>query len=170
MTNSPAVFEGMDGLTEMENQLKTLSKVMTTPAAIAQTPKELIWSLNKAKLYRYVPVVPKEKRHPVPLLLVFALMNRPYILDLRPGHSFVEFMVNKGYDVYLLDWGIPGPEDKNLKFDDYTLDYMPRAIRKLKAVSGSEEFSLLGWCIGAILTTIYAESKISPRYMLKSRE
>ena len=64
MTNSPAVFEGLDGLTEMENQLKTLSKVMTTPAAIAQTPKELIWSLNKAKLYRYVPVVPKEKRHP----------------------------------------------------------------------------------------------------------
>ena len=112
--------------------------------------------MNKAKLYRYIPVVPKEKRHPVPLLLVFALMNRPYILDLRPGHSFVEYMVNNGYDVYLLDWGAPGPEDKNLKFDDYTLEYMPRAIRKLKAVSGSEEFSLLGWCIGAILTTIYA--------------
>jgi len=112
--------------------------------------------LNKAKLYRYIPVVPKEKRHPVPLLLVFALMNRPYILDLRPGHSFVEYMVNKGYDVYLLDWGAPGPEDKNLKFEDYTLEYMPRAIRKLKAVSGSKEFSLLGWCIGAILTTIYA--------------
>ncbi len=93
----------------------------------------MIWTLNKAKLYRYVPVLPKEKRHPVPLLLVFALMNRPYILDLRPGHSFVEFMINQGYDVYLLDWGAPGIEDKNLKFDDYTLDYMPRAIRKLKA-------------------------------------
>jgi polyhydroxyalkanoate synthase len=65
-------------------------------------------------------------------------------------------MVNKGYDLYLLDWGAPGPEDKNLKFDDYTLDYMPRAIRKLKATFGVEQFSLLGWCIGAILTTIYA--------------
>jgi polyhydroxyalkanoate synthase len=129
---------------------------MTTKAAIAQTPKELVWSLNKAKLYRYVPVVPAGRRHPVPLLLVFALMNRPYILDLRPGHSFVEYMVSEGYDVFLLDWGVPGPEDKNLKFDDYTLDYMPRAIRKLKAVAGSDEFSLLGWCIGAILTSIYA--------------
>lgn len=156
MTTTPPMLEGIEGLGDIETKLKTLSKVMTTPAAIAQTPKELIWSLNKAKLYRYVPVVPKEKRHPVPLLLVFALMNRPYILDLRPGHSFVEFMVNQGYDLYLLDWGIPGPEDKNLKFDDYTLDYMPRAIRKMKAVSGSEDFSLLGWCIGAILTTIYA--------------
>jgi polyhydroxyalkanoate synthase len=101
-------------------------------------------------------VVPKEQRHPVPLLLVFALMNRPSILDLRPGHSFVEFMVKSGYDLYLLDWGTPGPEDKNLKFDDYTLDYLPRAIRKLKSIAGVEEVSMLGWCIGAILATIYA--------------
>ncbi len=142
--------------TDLQDRLQTLTKVLTTRAPIAQTPKEVIWSLNKAKLYRYIPVLPKEKRHPVPLLLVFALMNRPYILDLRPGHSFVEFMINQGYDVYLLDWGAPGIEDKNLTFDDYTLEYMPRAIRKLKAVSGSNEFSLLGWCIGAILTTIYS--------------
>jgi polyhydroxyalkanoate synthase len=129
---------------------------MTTRYPVAQTPKELIWSLNKAKLYRYVPVVHPENRHPVPLLLVFALINRSYILDLRPGNSFVEYMVSKGHDVYLLDWGIPGPEDKALTFDDYVLDYLPRAIRKLKTVSGSDEFSLLGWCIGAILTTVYA--------------
>jgi len=136
--------------------LHTLTKVLTTRAPIAQTPKEVVWTLNKAKLYRYIPVLPKKERHPMPLLLVFALMNRPSILDLRPGHSFVEFMVKRGYDVYLLDWGSPGIEDKNLKFDDYTLDYMPRAIRKMKEVSGSTKFSMLGWCIGAILTTIYS--------------
>ena len=141
---------------QVEQRIQTLNRVMTTKAAIAQTPKDLVWTLNKAKLYRYTPVVPAEKRHPVPLLLVFALMNRPYILDLRPGHSFVEFLLKQGYDVYLLDWGVPGLEDKNLKFDDYTLDYLPRAIRKVKSLSGSNEFSLLGWCIGAILTTIYA--------------
>jgi polyhydroxyalkanoate synthase subunit PhaC len=143
-------------LSVSEERMRTLSSVLTTKAAIAQTPKELVWTLNKTKLYRYIPVLPAEKRHPIPLLLVFALMNRPSILDLRPGHSFVEFMVKRGYDVYLLDWGAPGLEDSNLKFDDYVLDYMPRAIRKLKMLSGVEEFSLLGWCIGAILTTIYA--------------
>jgi len=153
MAGAPAVT---DPFTLTVNKLKTLSKVMTTRAAIAQTPKEIVWTLNKARLYRYIPVVPQEKRHRIPLLLVFALMNRPYILDLRPGHSFVEYMVNNGYDLYLLDWGVPGPEDKNLKLDDYTLEYMPRAIRKLQAVSGSAEFSLLGWCIGAILSTVYA--------------
>jgi len=145
-----------DPFTDMVEKLTAFNKAVTTKTTIAQTPKELIWALNKAKLYHYIPVVPKERRHPVPLLLVFALMNRPYILDLRPGHSFVEFMVKSGYDLYLLDWGTPGPEDKNLKFDDYTLDYMPRAIRKLKSFAGVEEFSMLGWCIGAILTTIYA--------------
>jgi polyhydroxyalkanoate synthase subunit PhaC len=145
-----------DPFTDLVGKLSAFNKAVTTRTPIAQTPKELVWALNKAKLYHYIPVLPKEQRHPVPLLMVFALMNRPYILDLRPGHSFVEFMVNSGYDLYLLDWGAPGPEDKNLKFDDYTLDYMPRAIRKLKSIAGVEEFSMLGWCIGAILTTIYA--------------
>jgi len=137
-------------------RMQTFRRLLTTKAAIGQTPKELVWTLNKAKLYRYIPVVPAEARHPVPLLLVFALMNRPTILDLRPGHSFVEYMVGRGYDVYLLDWGVPGLEDKDLKFDDYVLDYMTRAIRKMKTVSKSNEFSMLGWCIGAILTTIYS--------------
>ena len=153
MIQAPEVSNSWSNL---EQKLKTFNRLMTTKAAIGQSPKELIWTLNKAKLYRYIPVVPAEDRHPVPLLLIFALMNRPTIMDLRPGHSFVEYMVNKGYDVYLLDWGIPGPEDKNLKLDDYTLDYIPRAIRKMKALSGTNEFSMLGWCIGAILTTIYA--------------
>jgi polyhydroxyalkanoate synthase len=141
----------------LDQRFQTFTKLMTTKAVIAQTPKKVVWTLNKAKLYRYVPVVPAEELHPIPLLLVFALMNRPTILDLRPGHSFVEYMVSRGFDVYLLDWGVPGPEDKGMKFDDYSLDYMPRAIRKMKALSGSDEFSLLGWCIGAILTTIAAE-------------
>lgn len=143
-------------LARVGENFKTLQRVLSTPYPVAQTPKEVIWTLNKAKLYRYVPVVPAEKRHPVPLIRVFALMNRASILDLRPGNSFVEHMVAQGFDVYLLDWGAPGPEYRNLKFDDYALDYLPRAIRKVKAVSGSDSFSLLGWCMGAILTTIYA--------------
>jgi polyhydroxyalkanoate synthase len=143
-------------LRRIEENARTLARVSTTRATVAQTPKQVIWTLNKARLYRYVHVVPAEQRHKVPLLLVFALMNKPYILDLRPGHSFIEYMVKRGFDIYLLDWGAPGLEDKELKFDDYVLDYLPRAIRKLKAVSGSEEFSMLGWCIGAILSTMYA--------------
>ena len=145
-----------DQLRQIESNMSTLRRVLTTPYPVAQTPKEVIWTLNKARLYHYIPTLPPEQRHPVPLLLVFALMNRPSILDLRPGNSFVEYMVKHGYDVYLLDWGAPGVEDKNLTFDDYVLDYLPRAVRKLKSFSGAEEYSLLGWCIGALVTTMYA--------------
>jgi len=141
---------------ELSERFETLNKVLTTKAAIAQTPKEQVWALNKARLYRYIPAVKPEARHRVPLLLVFALMNRPTILDLRPGNSFVEYMVGRGFDVFLLDWGVPGLEDKALKFDDYALEYLPRAIRKMKTISGCAEFSMLGWCIGAIITTVYA--------------
>lgn len=143
-------------LSEFDERLRKFNKILFSKAPIAQTPKETVWALNKARLYRYTPVLPPEKRYPIPLLLVFAIMNRPSILDLRPGHSFVETMVAKGFDVYLLDWGAPGYEDRNLKLDDYAVEYLPRAVRKLKTIAGTDEFSLLGWCIGAILTTIYA--------------
>jgi polyhydroxyalkanoate synthase len=88
--------------------------------------------------------------------MVFAIMNRPHVLDLRPGHSFAAYMLARGYDLYLLDWGAPGPEDCNLKFDDYTLEYLPRAVRKIRSLSGAAEFSMLGWCLGALISTLYA--------------
>ena len=113
-------------LKKIAENAQTFNRLLTTNAKVAQTPKEVIWALNKAKLYHYVPTVPAEQRRKLPLFLVFAIMNRPHVLDLRPGHSFVEYMLRHGHDVYLLDWGAPGPEDRNLKFDDYTLEYLPR--------------------------------------------
>lgn len=151
--STPELYAELERIAE---STRTWTRVTTTNAKIGQSPKEQIWSLNKAKLYHYVSPLPKEQRNPVPLLLVFAIMNRPYVLDLRPGHSFVEYMLKQGYDVYLIDWGIPGPEDKHLKFDDYALEYLPRAIRKMKAHAGVKEFSILGWCLGALISTIYA--------------
>jgi polyhydroxyalkanoate synthase len=150
-TLTPLLADLYAELERITENTRTFSRLLTIDAKIAQTPKEVVWTLNKAKLYRYVPVVPPAQRHRIPLLMVFAIMNRPYVLDLRPGHSFVEYMLKKGFDLYLLDWGIPGPEDRNMKFDDYALEYLPRVIRKLKTVSGSDEFSMLGWCLGAHL-------------------
>lgn len=152
----PTCADAYVHLLKTAEKSRTLHRLLATDARIAQTPKTLIWTLNKAKLYRYIPVVPEEQRRRIPLLLVFAIMNRPHVLDLRPGHSFVEYMVSRGYDTYLLDWGVPGPEDKNLSFDDYTLEYLPRVIRKVKAVSGCGEFNMLGWCLGALISTLYA--------------
>ncbi len=155
-TRVPTCADLTAELLKIYEKAQTFKRLVTTDAKIAQTPREMIWALNKARLYRYVPVVPEEKRHKIPLFLVFAIMNRPHVLDLRPGHSFVEYVLRHGYDTYLLDWGAPGPEDRNLKFDDYVLTYLPRAIRKVKSVSGSDDFTLLGWCLGALISTLYA--------------
>ena len=155
-TQLPGFFDLCTAWHKVAENCDRFNHYLTTDASVAQTPKELVWTLNKTKLYRYTPVVPETERKRIPLLMVFAIMNRPHVLDLRPGHSFAEYMLRHGYDLYLLDWGAPGPEDKNMTFDDYTLEYLPRVIRKMKRVSGCEEFSILGWCLGALISTMYA--------------
>ena len=81
-----------------------------------------------------------------------------------PGRSFVEYMLEQGFDVYLLDWGSPGPEDQGITFDDYVTQYLRRAVRKVRRISGSDEISMLGYCIGATLavtyTAVYPESQV----------
>jgi polyhydroxyalkanoate synthase subunit PhaC len=130
--------------------------VLSTEAQpeVAPTPKEVIWTKNKAKLYRYISNAPK--KHPVPLLLVYALINKPYIMDLTPGGSLVEYLVNRGFDVYLIDWGTPGYEDRNMKLDDYIIDYLPRAVKKVLNTSNAKEVSILGYCMGGTITSIFA--------------
>jgi polyhydroxyalkanoate synthase len=125
-------------------------------APINQTPREEIWRLNKTKLYYYLPTKSPEERYPVPLLLVYALINKPFIFDLVPGRSFVEFMLDQGFEIYLLDWGEPGPEDQDITFDDYVTEYLTRAVRKVRRHASVNEISMLGYCIGATLAVIYA--------------
>src|SRR5215204_5985910 len=84
------------------------------PPETGQTPRGVIWRRGKATLYRYAPN--RDKEHPVPVLLVYALILRPYILDLVPQNSLVEHLLGEGFEVYLLDWGIPEVEDEGLSF------------------------------------------------------
>jgi len=121
---------------------------------VGLSPKEVIWKKNKAKLYRYIPK--QEKLHKTPILLVYALINKPYILDLTPGNSLVEYLVDRGFDVYLLDWGTPGLEDQDMMLDDYILDYIPRAFKKVLRHSGATDLSVLGYCMGGTMTSIFA--------------
>ena len=122
---------------------------------VGQSPRDQIWALNKIKLYRYKPSRPADERHPVPLLLVFAAINKPFLLDMREGYSFIEFMVDEGFDVYLLDWGEPGVEDSDSVLDDYGSDYLPRAIRRVLEDSDADEVSVLGYCLGALIVLLY---------------
>lgn len=124
----------------------------TDDAVIGATPREIVWTHRRTTLYRYRS---DRRMHPVPLLLVFALINRPEIFDLRPGGSLVEFLLDQGFDVFLLDWGYPDEEDAEIGLDDYVCDELPWAIRETLRSSEADELTLVGWCIGATLCAMY---------------
>jgi polyhydroxyalkanoate synthase len=122
-------------------------------AEIGASPKDVVWTHRTTTLYRYRST---QRTQPIPVLLVFALINRPDIFDLRRGNSFVEFLLEEGYDVFLLDWGEPAEEDGDLGLDYYVCDALPWAIRETLRASGEDEISLLGWCIGGTLCAMHA--------------
>ncbi len=122
-------------------------------AEIAASPKDVVWTHRKTTLYRYRSA---DRLHPVPVLLVFALINRPHIFDLRPGNSFVEFLLSEGFDVFLLDWGEPDDEDADVGLESYVCDSLPWAIRETLRAADEGEVSLLGWCIGGTLCAMHA--------------
>jgi polyhydroxyalkanoate synthase subunit PhaC len=124
----------------------------TEDAPIGTTPREVVWTHRKVTLYRYRS---NRREHAVPVLLVFALINRPAIFDLRPGNSFVAFLLEQGFDVFLLDWGVPDDEDADMGLEAYVCDELPWGIRETLRTAGADEVSLLGWCIGGTLCAMH---------------
>jgi polyhydroxyalkanoate synthase subunit PhaC len=134
--------------------VETANILLTTDdAEIGATPKDAVWTHRKTTLWRYRS---NDRRHAIPVVLVFALINRPDIFDLRPGNSFVEFLLEEGYDVWLLDWGVPDDEDGGTGLDYYVCDAIPWGLREVRRHTGEEEVSLVGWCIGGALSAMHA--------------
>jgi polyhydroxyalkanoate synthase len=123
---------------------------------VAPTPFDVIYRSNKLALMRYRPPPGTARRHPVPLLMVPSLINRYYILDLMPGRSVVAYLVSQGFDVFMIDWGRPGPEDRYLGFDDHFTGLLRRSVLRAAACAGTGEVSLLGYCMGGTFAAIYA--------------
>ena len=121
------------------------------------TPREVVWTNGKARLYRYQGAPGADAtRRAVPLLLVYGFVLKPYVLDLVPGNGLVEYLVGQGFDVYLLDFGVSGHEDAGLSLEDLVLDYLPDAVEKVLATSGAAEVGMLGQSQGGTLCAMYA--------------
>ena len=125
---------------------------------VGTTAADVVHEENKWRLLRYRPR-PDGPRYATPVLLVPSLINRHYVLDLLPGKSFAEHMVEQGHDVYVIDWGTPGPEDRFLTFDDVCDSYLGRAVRIAAATSPRGRAHLLGYCMGGTLTAIHAAAR-----------
>lgn len=121
--------------------------------ALGATPKEVVWRRGKAELWRYTGGT---VRYGPPVLIVHSLVSRSYILDLRPGNSLVEHLTAAGLDVYMLDWGVPDELDADNDLARYVDWYLPRAVAAVRRESGSDEVTLMGYCLGGLLAALYA--------------
>jgi polyhydroxyalkanoate synthase len=130
--------------------------------------KDLVLKKGKLELWRVRPIeretvelghheidVELVPRHPVPVLLIPPLMVRPYVYDLRPEHSMVRALRNAGFDVFIVDFGVPDKADEGLRLDDYILDFVPACIDAAIETSGKPEITLTGYCMGAIFALLH---------------
>jgi polyhydroxyalkanoate synthase len=142
-------------------RLRNLLGLATRPRPpVGATPVDVVHAENKWRLLRYRS---ETRRWQTPVLLVPSLINRHYVLDLTPGKSLVEFLLSAGHDVLVIDWGTPGDEDRFVTFEDVTLRWLGRAIRKSAALTSRNQVHVLGYCMGGTLAAIHAA--VDPRHV-----
>ncbi|TNM39842.1 alpha/beta fold hydrolase [Nocardioides albidus] len=120
---------------------------------VGLSPKDVVWAHGRTELWHYrsdqVSLRP-------PLLIIYSLFNKSYILDLRPGNSVIEQLIAAGFDVYMLDWGVPDERDAANQLEDYVDSYIPAAINRVCELSGDDSINLFGYCFGGVLATLHA--------------
>lgn len=121
---------------------------------VGQTPSEVVYTENKLELLHYEPQT--EEQSDTPILIIYALINKPFILDLQPDRSVVQRLLEAGHDVYLIDWNEPSRLDSVLTLDDYVNRYIANCVDVVCDRSGRESINVLGYCMGGTMATMYA--------------
>lgn len=124
---------------------------------LGSAAKDAVYSEDKVVLYRYRPFenVPAPRVR-TPLLICYALVNRPYMMDLQEDRSLIRGLLQRGVDVYLIDWGYPDGADRYLSMEDYVLGYLDRCAAFVSRSTGHEQINLLGVCQGGTMSLCYA--------------
>jgi polyhydroxyalkanoate synthase subunit PhaC len=124
---------------------------------VATTPAEIVLSAGTHRLLHYRRETPASYAEPV--LLCYALVNRPYILDLQAERSVVQQYLRQGFEVYLIDWGVPAAADHLLTLEHYVCGFLQRAATFVLDRHLSSQLHLLGYCMGgtmaALLTALH---------------
>ncbi|KFE67755.1 alpha/beta fold hydrolase [Hyalangium minutum] len=120
---------------------------------VSTTPHSVVFTRGSMRLLRYAS---PHRKWRTPILFAYSLINRWYILDFLPGRSLIEYLTREGFDVYAIDWGIAGPDEQHLTWSDVLADLVRQAVRWTLRVSGSDELTLYGYCMGGTLALAYA--------------
>jgi polyhydroxyalkanoate synthase len=119
------------------------------------TPTEIVYNEDKMTLHRYLSPFGRA-RNPTPLVIVYALVNRPYMADLQEDRSLIRGMLKAGQEVYLIDWGYPDRADRFLTMDDYINGYIDRCVDAVCRRHGVDQVNLLGICQGGAFSLCYS--------------
>ncbi|MFT3816091.1 MAG: alpha/beta fold hydrolase [Rubrivivax sp.] len=151
----PALTERLrlDVQRAVQRSLKAIELLGAAPPDVGRTPKKVLHRRGTLELVHYQAQADEVYR--VPLLIVMAPTNKGYILDLAPGQSLVEFLLQRGYDVYMIDWNAPVEAERDLTIDHYVLDFIPQCIRLVQQDAGEPDLSLVGYCAGGMLSVLY---------------
>ena len=144
-------------LTELNRKviegIEHLSRIRQEDIQGGTTPKVEIYREDNVVLYRFTPMV--EPLFKVPILIVYALVNRPYMVDLQEDRSLVRNLLKLGMDVYLIDWGYPSRGDRWLTLDDYINGYINNCVDAVSEQCGLDQINLLGVCQGGTFSLCY---------------
>ncbi len=121
---------------------------------VGTTPADVVLTEGTHKLLHYRRETPATYREPV--LFCYALVNRPYILDLQPDRSVVQQYLKQGFEVYLIDWGVPTAADRGLGLEHYVCGFLQRAVEWIRERQAADRVHLLGYCMGGTMTTLFA--------------
>ena len=123
---------------------------MTSPS----TPRsEIIYQGGKLRLIHYKATGAQRF---APVLLVYALIKRAFILDLEPGRSVVENLRSQGFEVFLTDWIPPGESDSWRGLESYVRQDLANAVSAVQNHQSREQISIIGYCLGGLLSLLYA--------------
>ena len=147
--------KALDETLNMQRKLAAGMKVLRELDDVdyGATEKEAIYREDKLVVYRFKgPRAPIAK---VPILIVYALVNRPYMVDLQNDRSLVRNLLEQGEDVYLIDWGYPDRSDRWLTLDDYINGYIARSVDAVARHTGVEKINILGICQGGAFSLCF---------------
>jgi polyhydroxyalkanoate synthase len=147
-----------DGPSVQEEVLRKLNKTReilseSEDIQVGTTPNEVLYETRLFRLLHYRPIVNKTAR--IPLLVVYALINKSYILDLQPNKSWIRNLLSQGFDIYLLDWKSPANADKYTSFDDYVNYFIDDSVDILRNRNSVDKITLHGYCMGSSMSVMY---------------
>jgi len=123
---------------------------------LASTPYEIVYQEDRVKVKHYSRNENAENKLKVPLLVVYALINRETMLDLQPDRSVVKTFLEGGIDLYMVDWGYPMRKDRFQTIDDHVNGYMDNIVDFIRKKHNVPKINLMGICMGGTFCVMYS--------------